>query len=89
MIAEFDKTIADFGDGFDPERILADGLRNSAQAGQDTIDRVLPDDAPFPAAFGQIFAANNLASRLRQREQHLHHARLDDLFGTIVATDFA
>lgn len=88
MIAQLDKPVADFGDRLDPERIFADALRDAAQAGQHAIDRVFSDDAPLPAALGQIFAANDLVSCFRQREQYLHHARLDNLFGTVVAPDF-
>ncbi len=87
--AQLDDPVADARDRLDAEGILADALGDAAQARQDAIDRILADDAPFPASFGQFLAAHDLAARLGQREQHLHHARLDHFLRAVVAPDGA
>jgi hypothetical protein len=84
-----DEAIADLGDGLDPERAFADPLGAAAQARDDAVDRILADDAAFPATAGQIVAAEDRARRAGERHQHLHHARLDDFLNPVIANELA
>ena len=50
------------------------------------IDRIVADNAPFPAAFDQLVARDDRATRFRKHDQQLHDTRLDDV--PLVAGDY-
>ena len=72
----FDKAMAYARDSFDDEGRRRETLRKMTQSKDAAIERIIANDAAFPAGFDKFVARDDGRSCLRKRYEHLHHARL-------------
>ena len=72
-----DQAVADLGDGLDAAMVAAGRFGQPPQPGDDAVDRIIADDAAFPALAHQFVARNDAAIGHGEHDQHLHDPWLD------------
>jgi hypothetical protein len=77
--------ISDTPDRLDAEAAAGDLSGDLAQAGEDTVNRILADGPAFPAGFDQLVAGNDPARIPSQRDQHLHDSGLQRFLAIAVS----